>query len=44
MSFNAPIGTEQERATGIIWPGGWIDANGYLNLYSLGYYRRGPES
>lgn len=38
MSFSAPIGRQFERDTGIIWPGRWIDATGYLTLYSLGYH------
>jgi hypothetical protein len=38
MSFKAPIGTDEELATGRIWPGRWIDATGYDKLYSLGYH------
>jgi hypothetical protein len=38
MAFMAPIGTPEERATGIIWPGKWDDANPYDNLYDKGYH------
>ncbi len=38
MPFSAPIGTEEERASGKIWPGRWNDANPYLSHYSLGYH------
>lgn len=38
MTFTAPIGTEEERATGMIWPGRWFDATGYDHLYELGYH------
>lgn len=37
MFFRAPIGTEEERNTGIIWPPGWTDATGYLNAKDPGY-------
>jgi murein DD-endopeptidase MepM/ murein hydrolase activator NlpD len=36
--FDSPVGTEEERRTDKIWPGDWIDANPFLNLYSLGYH------
>jgi hypothetical protein len=38
MSFTAPIGTLEERNSGIIWPGRWIDALGYDKHYSYGYH------
>jgi hypothetical protein len=38
MEFSAPIGTEEERASGKIWPGRWHDANPYLSHYSFGYH------
>lgn len=31
----APIGTAEERASGKIWPGAWVDANPYGNWYQL---------
>lgn len=36
--FCAPIGTEEERLSGEIWPGKWYDANPFLNLYQFGYH------
>lgn len=38
MAFSAPVGRQFERDTGIIWPGRWIDATGYLTKYQLGYH------
>ncbi|HEX6270488.1 MAG TPA: M23 family metallopeptidase [Anaerolineales bacterium] len=37
MSFRAPIGTEEERNSGMIWPPGWDDATGYLNSREPSY-------
>lgn len=37
MSFKPPVGTEEERKTGKIWPGGWTDATGFLNAKAPGY-------
>jgi murein DD-endopeptidase MepM/ murein hydrolase activator NlpD len=34
--FSAPVGTAEERESGVIWPGDWVDANPFLNLYTLG--------
>lgn len=34
--FAAPVGTVQERASGVIWPGAWVNANPYGNRYQLG--------
>jgi hypothetical protein len=38
MPWTAPIGSVEERATGIIWPGRWIDATPYDTKYALGYH------
>ena len=38
MSFTAPIGSVEERETGMIWPGRWVDVTGYDKLYDLGYH------
>ncbi len=38
MSFQAPIGTKEERATGTIWPGTWHDATGFLTKYEIGIH------
>lgn len=38
MSFQAPIGTAEERSLGKIWPGGWIDATPYLTRYFAGVH------
>lgn len=35
-TWRSPVGTEQERGSGQIWPGAWIDATGYLTRYRLG--------
>lgn len=37
MKFQAPVGTEEERKSGQIWPGKWIDATGFLNSKAPGY-------
>ena len=34
-SWWSPVGTEAERDGGIIWPGGWYDANTFGNEYSI---------
>lgn len=31
-----PVGTETERESNKIWPGEWVDANGYLRWYYTG--------
>lgn len=36
--FDSPVGTPEERRTSKVPPGGWYDANPFLNLYSLGYH------
>lgn len=38
MTFTAPIGTDEERASAIIWPGRWFDATGYLTSYPQGFH------
>lgn len=38
MSFTAPIGSVEERATELIWPGRWQDVTGYDKLYTKGYH------
>src|SRR5215211_3857326 len=38
MSFQAPIGTAAERASGVIWPGRWLDATPYLTKYFVGIH------
>ena len=38
MSFQAPIGSPDEIASGKIWPGRWVDATPYLTHYSYGYH------
>lgn len=37
MAFQAPIGTEEERNSGRIWPAGWTDATGFLNSKAPNY-------
>jgi len=34
--YFSPVGTIAERATNSIWPGSWIDANGYARYYYTG--------
>lgn len=34
--YSSPVGTIAERASGVIWPGAWVDANVYGNRYRLG--------
>ena len=38
MSFTAPIGSDEERKSGIIWPGKWFDVTPYLTHYAYGYH------
>ena len=38
MSWTAPIGSVDERKTGKIWPGRWVDVNPFDTLYGLGYH------
>ncbi len=35
-SFDAPIGTREERASEKVWPGHWFDATGYAARYFIG--------
>jgi murein DD-endopeptidase MepM/ murein hydrolase activator NlpD len=37
MKFQSPVGTEEERNSGKIWPGGWTDATGFLNAKAPSY-------
>ena len=37
MLFKAPIGTEEARISGEIWPKGWTDATGFLNAKAPSY-------
>ena len=34
--FSSPVGTQSERESGIIWPGGWFDATGFATRYRIG--------
>jgi len=36
--FASPVGTDEERASGVIWPGLWKDVNPYLTRYKLGVH------
>ena len=36
--YCAPIGTEEERASGEIWPGHWVVALGHLKYYQYGWH------
>lgn len=36
LNFASPVGSKIERDSGVIWPGGWIDANPFLTRYPLG--------
>jgi hypothetical protein len=38
MFFQAPIGTQEERNSGKIWPGKWTDATPYLTSYAYGIH------
>jgi hypothetical protein len=38
MLFNSPVGTEEERSLGKIWPGQWFDATPYPRHYEYGYH------
>lgn len=38
MAFQSPVGTQQERESGQIWPGTWTDATPYLTSYIYGYH------
>lgn len=38
LEWQAPVGTRAERASKVIWPGRWIDANPFLSRYDLGYH------
>jgi murein DD-endopeptidase MepM/ murein hydrolase activator NlpD len=36
--FQSPVGTEEERNSGQIWPGTWVDATPYGTRYQYGYH------
>jgi murein DD-endopeptidase MepM/ murein hydrolase activator NlpD len=38
MSFSSPVGTEEERNSGKIWPGTWLDATPYGTEYRYGIH------
>jgi len=38
MAYQAPIGTDDERNSGQVWPGTWVDATPYLTHYQYGYH------
>ena len=38
-----PVGTEEERASGNVWPGDWIDATGYLTWYFDKWWHTGAD-
>lgn len=38
MPFLSPVGTEDQRNSGQIWPGTWVDATPYLTKYIYGYH------
>lgn len=35
-AYQAPVGTAEERASGAIWPGAWLDATGFATRYRIG--------
>ena len=35
MLIDSPIGTAEERASGVIWPGHWHEVNSYLAYYEI---------
>lgn len=36
IPFQAPVGTIEERASGIVWPGAWIDVSPFARRYRIG--------
>lgn len=38
MAFQAPVGSQQERDTGEIWPGSWFDFTPYGKSYEYGIH------
>jgi len=38
QQYCSPVGTDEERASGEIWPGQWVDATGYLRWYAFGWH------
>jgi len=43
VQFDAPIGTDAERAGAKLWPGAWFDATKYLTLRPNGDYHTGVD-
>lgn len=43
MPFQPPIGTEEERNSGSVWPGTWVDATPYLRFYFGKWYHTGAD-
>lgn len=41
--YCAPVGTEEERASGEIWPGAWVDATGYCVWYFGKWWHTGAD-
>jgi len=41
--YCAPVGTQEERASGKIWPGGWVDATGFLVWYFNKWWHTGAD-
>jgi murein DD-endopeptidase MepM/ murein hydrolase activator NlpD len=41
--YAAPVGTDEERASGNIWPGQWVDATGYLTWYFDKWWHTGAD-
>lgn len=36
--YFSPVGTEQERISGVFWPGDWVNSNGHLRHYKYGWH------
>lgn len=43
VKFDAPIGTDAERAGSKLWPGAWFDATGYATQRPNGDYHTGVD-
>lgn len=43
VRFDAPVGTDEERAASKLWPGAWFDATGYATLRPNGDYHTGVD-
>ena len=42
-AYASPVGTDEERASGEIWPGEWVDATGYLTWYFDKWWHTGAD-